>query len=202
MNQITRGASLLVVLLSSLCGHAVGSTGDALVGVVTSSCLGFRQHASPSAWSASAESRAWDGWVFAEGQKDSIGSVENAGSNLKDPNAALTYALFPGVIAHGAGHIYAGEVRTGLVLLGSELGGLALYAWGAATGVERGQPSSEGVIAMATGGALFFGSWAYDLVFAPLGVRKKNEQLLRARNARLKLRTRDEQVGLVLVWRF
>ncbi len=152
--------------------------------------------------SASPGSRVLDGLAFAEGQHDSTGSGQKAGSNLKDPNAALTYALFPGVIAHGAGHIYAGNVRAGLVLLGSELGGLALYAWGAATGVERGQPSSEGVVAMATGGALFFGSWAYDLIFAPLCVKKKNQELLRGTNAQLRLRARDEQVALFIVWRF
>jgi hypothetical protein len=140
--------------------------------------------------------------LFAQQTEDTIKVHTLDSLTLKDPNYAIFVALVPGAVVHGAGHFYSGNIGTGLILLASEAVGAGFIAWGAATGVERGEPTGEGMVYVAIGSTLFFGSWAYDLVFAPLGIKKKNEELLRERNTELKFRIRDGDVRIDMVWRF
>jgi len=134
--------------------------------------------------------------------EDSI-RVDGADSTrLRDPNYAIFVALVPGAVVHGAGHFYARKVRTGFILLGCELVGAGLGYLGAVTGIESGEPSPGGKVAIATGVTLFWGSWAYDLVFAPLGIKKENEELLRGKHTHLEFRLKNGDVRLVTVFRF
>ena len=142
--------------------------------------------------SGSAEA-AWNGpssVLLAQHQEDSIG-VEGVGSReLKDAGVAFLYAAGPGFLVHGAGHFYAGKTKTGAVLLGSEVvGGALLFIGGFGKGVsqmEGGEPWKYGDILMVFGGMLFFGSWIYDMIGAPLAVQKENRELLQRSDVHLR----------------
>jgi hypothetical protein len=98
---------------------------------------------------------------------------------LRSPNKALLIAVFPGFIAHGSGHFYARKSLTGLALFTAEAAGLILWLRGSNfMGGSSGGPDTEQA-EFITGMALFFGSWAYDLIGAPLAVNKENEKLMK-----------------------
>jgi TM2 domain-containing membrane protein YozV len=134
------------------------------------------------------------GETATERQADSV--------KLRDPNHAIFMALVPGSVVHGAGHFYAGRPATGLILFGGELAGAGLFYLGAVTAIGDGKYSPGGAVAVATGATLFFGSWAYDLVFAPLSISRRNEELLREKRADFKLQIKDKEIRIVSTWRF
>jgi hypothetical protein len=126
---------------------------------------------------------------------------------LKSPNLALTYAVIPGVIVHGAGHFYAGKKKTGAVLLVTGVAGAALAT---VSGFGQGLSHMDGgnsapdfgYFLMAAGFGLFLGSWVYDMVGAPLAVQKYNKALLDKKAVGLKFRLQNEKPGVYFVWRF
>lgn len=127
---------------------------------------------------------------------------------LKSPNLALTYAVIPGFIVHGAGHFYAGRRTTGIVLLACEVVGCTFFTVGAldqaVSHLEDAHPSDgasgEGLIVIGT--ILFVGSWTYDMIGAPLAVQKYNQALLDKEAVGLKFRLQKKEPGVYLVWRF
>lgn len=106
-------------------------------------------------------------------------SARSDSLQLRSPNKALLIAFFPGFIAHGSGHFYARRSLTGLALFATESVGLVLWLRGSNfMGGSAGGPDAEQA-QFIIGMALFFGSWAYDLIGAPLTVEKENEKLLK-----------------------
>lgn len=97
---------------------------------------------------------------------------------LKSPSAAIFLALVPGFIIHGLGHYYAGYPRTGNVLLITEGSSFVFFflAFGLALD-DSDSIDTAGVLAV---GAFFgfLGSWAYDIIGAPLVIRKNNKKVL------------------------
>ena len=76
-------------------------------------------------------------------------------------------ALFPGLLLHGAGHLYLGEERTGVVLALLEIGGLGLLAAGAAgPWVVRGELAGSGAArpAFYMGVGMLLASYIIDVV--------------------------------------
>jgi hypothetical protein len=140
--------------------------------------------------------------LFTEQVQDSISEEVVDSVRLRDPNYAIFVALVPGAVVHGAGHFYAGKPWTGLILFGSELAGFGLSYFGALTAMGDGEYSQGGAVAVGTGMILFFGSWVYDAVFAPLSIKRKNEELLREKHSYLRFQIRDGDLKLVTVWRF
>lgn len=98
---------------------------------------------------------------------------------LKSPGAALFLALVPGSLVHGVGHFYAGHRRTGTILVIAE--GLSIAMASAAFVMAFGDSESqEASIIFGYGGIFgFTGSWAYDVIAAPLVVRRDNKKILR-----------------------
>lgn len=140
--------------------------------------------------------------LFTEQMQDSISERVADSVGLRDPNYAIFVALVPGAVVHGAGHFYAGKPWTGLILFGSELAGFGLSYLGALTAMGDGEYSPGGAVAVGAGMTLFFGSWVYDAVFAPLSIKRKNEELLRGKHSNLRFRIGDGDLRLVTVWRF
>lgn len=96
---------------------------------------------------------------------------------LKNPNAALFYALVPGFVVHGAGHFYAGKTKTGVILLSmGTAGGVMVIGGGIGAAFATSGVSTRGQIVIATGAILFIGSWLYDVFVAPKVVEKEREQ--------------------------
>ncbi len=118
----------------------------------------------------------------------------------KSPWVALGLALIPGFIIHGIGHFYAGKPLVGSVLLICGIIGTGLIIVGfiiiAVSGgiltpsiiltVFTGTPIgiSESVAGIRTaigllqiGGILFFGSWAVDIVGAPISCILRNRKI-------------------------
>lgn len=130
--------------------------------------------------------------------------VINKNLQLKDPNMALVYAAVPGFIVHGAGHFYAGNEKTGFVLLGIEfvgilLGGIGtLREFGEAMGAAEESPSPD--LYLLGAAILFFGTWTYDLIQAPSEVRKYNEQLFK--NSSLKLEKKNNSLRFMITRHF
>jgi hypothetical protein len=100
---------------------------------------------------------------------------------LKNPNTALFYAAVPGFLIHGMGHFYATKPITGTLLLGVEMLGLLFMVRGAFSGFDGSSDKGEEVNGI-VGVALFIGSWAYDMIGAPLAVGKENERILQSKS--------------------
>lgn len=97
---------------------------------------------------------------------------------LKNPNTALLIAILPGSIVHGAGHFYARRPVTGAALLGIEMVSLVFFVRAIGQGLsDTGSPEQERQDSF-IGTTLFFGSWLYDIIVAPLTIAKENEKIL------------------------
>ena len=116
---------------------------------------------------------------------DSTQPQQASAMRPKEPYKAFLYALVPGAVLHGAGHFYAGKTGTGFLLVGSELVGATLAIAGSGKGWGGGYRTTGEVAMELVGGALFFGSWIYDMVGAPLAVHRENRGLLGGENVRL-----------------
>jgi hypothetical protein len=123
------------------------------------------------------------------------GQTKSAG--VKSPYKAILYALVPGFAFHGSGHIYAGEKKTGRILLATGAVGflLMVMAMGdpaydlddtTSNGDRENDDGSRDWLA-GTGAFLFLGSWIYDMVGAPLAVKRQNRKLLTSENASLEI---------------
>jgi TM2 domain-containing membrane protein YozV len=135
-------------------------------------------------------------------------SVKNTKSlKLKSPYMAIFYSFIPGIVFHGAGHIYAGKIGTGLLLFGSGIVGAGLFTIGSIDVVfsqmENSSPTwKPGYVLMATGSIMFIGSWFYDLIGSPLAVQKRNRELLQNNKTELKFQLKDKDLRLAIVWHF
>ena len=96
----------------------------------------------------------------------------------KSPTAAFLIALVPGSVVHGAGHFYAAKPKTGFVLLGSEIVGIGLFMGGALSGFAGNEGNDRLETIGFVGFSLFIVSWLYDMINAPLEVKKQNQKLL------------------------
>jgi hypothetical protein len=146
-------------------------------------------------------------FLFSQQVKDTSMDGKNESLKLKDPRMAVFYSFIPGIVFHGAGHIYAGKIGTGLLLFGSEIVGGGLLTIGA-IGVafsqdEYGESAwKPGYVLIATGTFLFLGSWFYDLIGSPLAVNKQNQILMQKKNTELKFQLKDKDLRLAIVWHF
>jgi hypothetical protein len=99
----------------------------------------------------------------------------------KSEGTALLLAIGPGFVIHGLGHAYAGDGVTFGVLLGCEVvGGYYLIdAFKRALDENSTDELSNTETALRASAiiVLFFGSWAYDIMFAPGAVEKHNEEV-------------------------
>jgi hypothetical protein len=125
-------------------------------------------------------------------------------SNKKSPTVALLLALVPGSLVHGAGHFYAGKVKTGFILLGTEIVGMSLLAGGALSGLPGNVKEDRGEMMGFIGFSLFIGSWVYDIVESPSEVKKHNEALQRHANLNFKIEYHEntQELKLLLTKKF
>jgi hypothetical protein len=119
-------------------------------------------------------------YTLTASQIDSVnkGSSQSDSLRLKNPNTALLIAVIPGFVFHGSGHFYARKSLTGLALLATESVGLMVWRRGGNFLGSSGGGTDAEQVQFIIGMALFFGSWAYDLIGAPLAVNNENERLL------------------------
>lgn len=154
--------------------------------------------------------------LFAQQMEDSIRversdftrSGDSQTLKPKEPYTAFLYAVAPGVIIHGAGHFYAGATTTGWILVAGEIISLPLltYAIGVGIGESTNGSSSNGdaeIIGMFAG-TLFIGTWIYDLIDAPLAVRRQNQKLLWKQNLGFQFgfERRTESAKIQIIKRF
>lgn len=103
----------------------------------------------------------------------------NRGNKKRSATAAFLIALVPGSVVHGAGHFYAGKPKTGFVLMGTEIVGIGLFMVGAISSlpdnVREGDGEGDGETIGFVGFSLFMFSWLYDMINAPLKVKKQNQ---------------------------
>jgi hypothetical protein len=121
---------------------------------------------------------------------------------MKNPNMALLYSVIPGFLIHGSGHVYAGDISTGIIIFGSELAGVGLMFLGGLGGFENGESTNDGDYAIFAGSVLFVGSWLYDIIESPMAVKKRNRKLLKQKSMGLEFRMKDAGPKLTVVWRF
>ena len=102
----------------------------------------------------------------------------------KDPVVGASLSLFPGVVLHGTGNIYAGDIETGLWLLGFE--GLSIAMLGLSLGFTDSFPDpSIAIGTLVTGVFLFIGTWIQDIVTTQSVIREHNEDVLRIYEVRV-----------------
>ena len=185
---------LLICLLSAKTYPSTNKTQT----YVSKTGLPFRE-----ARSVSSLQSECSGLLFAQQMEDSIRVQSPDSIKLKDPKMAVFYAIIPGIVVHGSGHFYAGKKRTGFLLLGAEAVGSVLIFTAIGFAFRNpGQHLLETDLLAWTGVFLFVGSWGYDIVMSPLVVKKQNQQLLERRHSNLELEITDENLKLVVKWRF
>jgi len=118
-------------------------------------------------------------------------------AGVKSPYKAILYALVPGFAFHGSGHIYTDEKKTGRILLATEMIRLFMIAMATSdpaydledttSNGDRENDDGSRDWLVGTGAFLFLGSWIYDMVGAPLAVKRQNRKLLTSENASLKI---------------
>jgi hypothetical protein len=160
--------------------------------------------------------------LFAQQMQDSLRSQgidhrfaeQSTSAEAKSPRRAILYALVPGFVVHGSGHIYAGEKKTARILLATEMVGFVLMfmAMGdpgydlddtTSNGDRENDDGTRDWLA-GTGAFLFLGSWIYDVVGAPFACKRQNERILRERKVALEFdfERGGEFVRIQLVRRF
>jgi hypothetical protein len=178
MSRVGKVIALTVALTGGLWVHSYATSNDAQTYVCTSGSV-------DAAWGGPS------GFVLVQHQEDSIRVDEADSRRLKDPEVALLYAAVPGLFLHGAGHFYAGDKTAGWVLVGGEILSLSIMACAVGLGLgesTNGSTSSTSADEVAIlGGILFVGTWAYDIIGAPLAVQRRNREFLGRGNVRLRL---------------
>jgi hypothetical protein len=112
---------------------------------------------------------------------------------------ALRRALWPGFLVHGWGHREAGANDVFLSLVGAEVFGVVVGAFGLGEllGPEKAGETKDTALALSVAGASIFAlTWFWDLAFAPGAAERYNK----ARG--LVLAPRPEGPGLGLAYRF
>jgi len=141
--------------------------------------------------------------VFAQQTQDPTKLQTPPSLKLKSPEMAVVYSVIPGVVLHGAGHVYAGKTGTGVALFAVEFVGFVFMSAGAVAQFENEEMPDDGrETAAFVGLVMFFGSWVYDLIESPVAVNKRNRALLEQRPADMEIRMMDGQLRLAMVWRF
>ncbi len=109
-------------------------------------------------------------------QLESAGFLFSDVSVSRKRSTALVMATIPGLLLHGAGHLYLNETQTAIVLMSMEATGLALLAFGAGLPwLTQGQIASAGLSRQAfySGMGLIISSYILDVI----GVTRSDDQL-------------------------
>jgi len=112
---------------------------------------------------------------------NAIAKPANKKYKRKNPTLAFGLAFVPGFFIHGLGHYYLGDNDTAAMLTAAELFSLlTLYismglGIGSTTNGNNGSTGFYKVIA-AFSTAIFFGSWIYDFIGAPIKAIKMNQK--------------------------
>ncbi len=127
---------------------------------------------------------------FSQSTTGLSGSLESSRQTrfYKDPSKALLLSLFPGVLIHGYGHLYAKDRLAGTALIAGEVISLAAIGLGAAAR-EDAEHFTGGIFGgneatvMRTGrrmiiyGAMGFGvTWFVDLLHSPTAAKEYNDR--------------------------
>jgi len=100
---------------------------------------------------------------------------------FKSERTATYLALFPGILIHGIGHLYAGDRTTGTILFGVEIL-VFLIAFDKVPGLEPenlwsyDRPNAGHFLSYACLFA-FLGSWVYDFIHAGTAARNYNNRM-------------------------
>jgi hypothetical protein len=108
--------------------------------------------------------------IHAIGYEDENRDVRLRGYASKSATAAFTIGLIPGFFAHGAGHYYIGDKKTGNILLATGAVSTPLILLAIADGLGSIDTGNENKSLQAAGGAamiVFIGGWAIDFLDAP-----------------------------------
>jgi hypothetical protein len=127
---------------------------------------------------------------FAQQTQDTTRIKTTESLKLKNPNIAFFYAFIPGFFVHGAGHFYAGEKKTGWILVAGEVVSLGVLTFSGLVGFAQamgGESSISSDMLALTGSVIFIGTWVYDLIGAPIAVKKNNQILLQKQSQAIKL---------------
>lgn len=141
---------------------------------------------------------------FAQQMQDTMRTKTTDSLKLKNPNVAFFYAFVPGFFVHGAGHFYADEKKTGWILVAGEVVSLGVLTFSGFVGFAEsmsGSPPTGSEMLALTGSIVFIGTWVYDLIGAPIAVKRNNQMLLEKRNEAIQLEPGwgNDFVGLRIV---
>ena len=110
-----------------------------------------------------------------QSERDSV--QHQANPKRKNPDLAFGIAFVPGFVVHGLGHVYVGRYWTAAGIFGLEvlsIGAGLNVAIGEVAQSESG-PRQDWSGWWLASFALFFGSWAYDFVAAPIETKRINQ---------------------------
>jgi hypothetical protein len=116
--------------------------------------------------------------------RDRHGLVDEFDRPQKSVLIGELLAIFPGLLWHGLGHRYAGDIKKAEEIELMEAYGIV--AGGAGTGLVFAGRSDDDLIGLeitgwsvgGVGALLFVGSWLYDIIYTPSAVHRYNTGML------------------------
>jgi len=121
--------------------------------------------------------------LFETDKENGLNAITEPGDKKykrKNPTLAFGLAFVPGFFIHGLGHYYIGENWTGTKLLAAELVSIILSFGVAVSGVASMDYPKDSKPNLAIWEisvlVLFFSSWIYDYIAAPIKAKKMNEE--------------------------
>jgi hypothetical protein len=175
-----------------------------LQGYSCSANQSMKTYVSESGWK-SLELPRPSGTLFVQELEDTVKVHTSDSPKLKNPKVALIYAIFPGIIIHGAGHFYAGADSMAWFLMTMEGIGIGIWSLVLAIYCIDGTDLRGLALPLSIGGGYFFVlSWFYDMFEAPHAVEEHNQRIFENRNTSLEfnLDQKDNYMGFRIVKRF
>jgi len=112
------------------------------------------------------------------------------------PSLACLQAIFPGILGHGYGHLYAGDKLTGNILIASEVCSFWIFL----TAFGQGWDNPNFITAQ----YLFWIPWLYDVIHSPFAASAYNKYIEKKYNISInvKIISEDKRVFITMKYIF
>jgi len=187
--------SIIIILFAAESSHCTGFTRESLTTPdIKNDQFNFR--------SENQAVRYYSELMFNDDKAQGLNSVSETKPKRKSPELAFMMAFGPGFFIHGMGHFYIGSYGKAAGMLGIEVFSLALAF--AATmndivGDDEDKCDNRKYNLNAAAFVLFLGSWAWDMIGAPLKAKRMNDKM--SLSIRPEIKSKQMSLNVALNWK-